>query len=136
MSIKGNRPDQNQQGPVDQQNQQTTASNRLAGTSTMVMAERNYERIDTNDTTLFTSSIAIAGLMNTPRLMDAKEQKRREKEMRRLAKLRMEAELKEAKLQAKLAKKQAKRGEPVALGILHTLQSDGNLKLKFQQKRI
>lgn len=102
----------------------------------MVMAERNYERIDTNDTTLFTSSIAIAGLMNTPRLMDAKEQKRREKEMRRLAKLRMEAELKEAKLQAKLAKKQAKRGEPVALGILHTLQSDGNLKLKFQQKRI
>lgn len=136
MSIKGNRPDQNQQGPVDQQNQQTTASTRLAGTSTMVMTERNYERIDTNDTTLFTSSIAIAGLMNTPRLMDAKEQKRREKEMRRLAKLRMEAELKEAKLQAKLAKKQAKRGEPVALGILHTLQSDGNLKLKFQQKRI
>lgn len=64
-------------------------------------------------------------MATTPRLLDAKEQKRREKEMRRLAKLRVEAELKEAKLQAKLAKKQLKRGEPVALGVLSTLQSDG-----------
>lgn len=69
---------------------------------------------------------AAAAAATTPRLMDAKEQKRREKEMRRLAKLRIEAEIKETKLQAKLAKKQAKRGEPVALGVLHTLKSDGN----------
>lgn len=85
--------------------------------------DRSYERVDPNDASLMSSSIAMA-TMTTPRLMDAKEQKRREKEMRRLAKLRIEAELKEAKLQAKLAKKQAKRGEPVALGVLQT-HTDG-----------
>lgn len=103
----------------------------------VMMSERNYERVDPTDMSMLTTSgvggmsggggggLTSGGLINTPRLMDPKEQKRREKEMRRLAKLRIEAELKEAKLQAKLAKKQAKRGEPVALGILQTFQTDG-----------
>lgn len=105
----------------------------------VMMSERNYERVDPTDMSMLTTSgvggmsgggvgVGLAtsgGLINTPRLMDPKEQKRREKEMRRLAKLRIEAELKEAKLQAKLAKKQAKCGEPVALGILQTFQTDG-----------
>lgn len=90
------------------------------------LMERNYERIDLQDASALTTSAAVATLTTmTPRLMDVKEQKRREKEMRRLAKLRIEAEIKEAKLQAKLAKKQAKRGEPVPLGVLHTLNQDG-----------
>lgn len=109
-----------------------TRSGAIVSTSGVVLTtgERNYERIDgaNADVSMLTSSLAMTtAILNTPRLIDAKEQKRREKEMRRLAKLRLEAEMKEAKLQAKLAKKQAKRGEPVAIGILHhhNLRNDG-----------
>lgn len=94
-----------------------------------LVLDRNYERIEAANNIAAqnrnSSTTTVTMMATTPRLLDAKEQKRREKEMRRLAKLRVEAELKEAKLQAKLAKKQLKRGEPVALGVLSTLQSDG-----------
>lgn len=94
--------------------------------------ERNYERIDVQTSKAAADMMAAAAAVAaaTPRLMDAKERKRREKEMRRLAKLRTEAELKEAKLQAKLqAKMNAKRrrGEPVPLGIIQTHRSEGKM---------
>lgn len=125
MVVMGQQPSSSMLSPSA-----AAANNRGVVTSSsgvIISTERNYERIDPNEASMLTSSLAVTtAILNTPRLVDAKEQKRRDKEMRRLAKLRIEAEIKEAKLQAKLAKKQAKRGEPVAIGILHNnLRPDG-----------
>lgn len=89
--------------------------------------DRNYERIDPNEISLITgiSNVDMFGV-STNVLGGCKELDKLEKEARKLAKQRADQEAKEAKLQTKLLRLQAKRGEPVALALLQSRQQDSN----------